>query len=931
MERLLNFFSRHPWWVLLGILLVSLAAATQLRHVKLQISADELLVMDDPERAFFEQVRERFGDDQVVLLVLRDDHLLAHDKLEALKAVIERIEALPFVERVDSLFTVPHLRSVDGYLKTDPFLERLPVTEQEAGQLIQDALASPFVDRVLLSRDGRTMAVAVVLAEGPEAVDDYRLIETIDGLTKPLEAHYERHFSIGFPYVRAEIADKLAKEQGDLFPLAVAALLIALLILLRKVVDILLPVMTAGISILWTLGLMGVTGIPLNVVTSIVPLLLIIVGSTEDIHLLAEFRRGQKEGMDTARALKHMAAKMGRIVLLTFITTYAGFLSIGISGIEVLWQFSIVASTGLLLNFAITISLIPALLRLTGDWRLGAKLRPESSTGYSRAEAYWNLLHTNRLLVLSVLAVATLVAAYGMPKTRLNHNAIDNLASDSQVRGEVAYINDQLAGMESFSVVLDSGIEDTFLKVRYLDELVKIQEYLAELGLSRSSTSFADYLAMLNGVFQELDSPYMPANDDEVYELMIFLDYDHVSAYVSKDYASARILVRHNVTSTRELQRFITALDDFLAKEIDPGLNPRITGDSVLTLSATRSLVDGQLQSVLLLFAFVILVVSLLFTDIKVGLIAALPNALPVVVLFGFMGYADIPLNIVTTMAAAIAIGLAVDDTMHFMLRYNQELKIWKSQSRAMYVTIHHEALPVIATSVALTAGFLVFAFSDFEPVAQFGMLSAVVIVSALIADFIVTPLLMSSLRLVTFWDLLSSHLRQQVIPKSPLFRNMRPWQIRRFVLSSMVLEFAPGDSVFRRHDASDELYLVMKGVVEVSVSKPGAEGGRMVIDQFGSGEVFGDVAFLAKVPRHADAVALVPTSILVLNRDALNNTTMLHPLLGSRLCLNLAADISRRWVRLIERTQEAEEKKDDSTAEPDEQHKELVLPRDND
>jgi len=929
MERLLNLFSRHPWWVLGAILLVSLAAATQLRHVHVQISAEELLVMDDPERAYFEKIRERFGDDRVVLLVLRDDRLLAKDKLEVLGDVLDQIGLLPFVNRVESLFSVPHLRSVDGYLKTAPYLEHLPDTPEAESELVHTALDNPFIKQVLLSADGRLMAAAIVLEKTEKAGDDYAVTEAIDQLTARLDGVYGEHFTVGFPYVRTEIAEKLAQEQGDLFPLAVGALLISLLLLLRKFIDIVTPVLTAGISILWTLGLMGVTGIPLNVVTSIVPLLLIVVGSTEDIHLLAEFRRGQREGLDKDMALRHMAAKMGRTVLFTFITTYAGFLSVGLSGIEVLWQFSMVASTGLLLNFLITVALIPAVLRVTGHWNCGSRWRTAAPSSMQWAKDYWQWLHRNRLAVLGVLAACTAVAAVGMPAIQLNHSAIDNLARDSRVRTQVETINSELAGMETFSIILDSGIEDTFLKVRYLDELVKIQNFVAELGLSRSSTSFADYLAMLNGVFQELGHYKMPANDDEVYELMIFLDYEHVKGYVSDDYATARILVRHNISSTKDLQAFVDKLTGFVDSELDPGLKARITGDSVLTLSATRAMIDGQLQSILLLFGFVILLVSVLFTDFKVGFLAALPNAFPVVVLFGFMGFADIPLNIGTTMAAAIAIGLAVDDTMHFLLRYNQELKTSKSQSRAMHLTIYSEALPVVSTSVALTAGFLVFAMSDFEPVAQFGILSALVMITALVADFVVTPLAMSSLRLVTLWDLLSSRMRQQVIPKSPLFRGMRPWQIRRFILSSTVLDYKAGDYVFRRNDRSNELYLVMKGVVEVSVAKEGRKGGRMVIDQFGSGELFGDVALLAKVPRHADAVALVSTSILVLTRDALRNTTFLHPLLGSKLCLNLAVDISKRWVRLIERTQEAEESLHGDDKKCEDEDRELVLPRD--
>jgi CRP-like cAMP-binding protein len=416
---------------------------------------------------------------------------------------------------------------------------------------------------------------------------------------------------------------------------------------------------------------------------------------------------------------------------------------------------------------------------------------------------------------------------------------------------------------------------------------------------------------LLNGAFQELDNPELPYSDDIVDELMLFLNYERVRAYVSEDYSSARIVVRHYISSTRQLQEYIGDLREFIASNLDPGLKVRITGNSVLALSATHAMISGQLQSVLLLLVFFIIIISLLFMDLRVGLLASLPNIFPVIVLFGVMGYADIPLNIGTAMAAAIAIGIAVDDTMHFMLRYNQEIKASKSQSRAMHLSIYEEALPVISTSIALIAGFLVFALSDFEPLAQFGVLSALVIGTALVADFMITPLAISSLRLITLWDLMSSRLRHQIIPRSQLFKGMRQWQIRRFILSSTVLEFSPGEMVFKRGDESEELFLVMEGLVEVSVPTSEGSNKTLVVDQFGAGELFGDVAMLAMERRRTNAVAIAPTSVLVLTRESINNTTNFHPFIASRLFLNLARDVSKRWVKFIVKLREETEEID--------------------
>ncbi len=902
MQSLLLLFARRPWLWLSFLLAASILAATQLSQLRVKVSADEMLVIDDPQRAYYEEVKAAFGEEKVVLLVLEGEQLLAPEQLDVLKGVIDALEALPFVARVESLFSAPYVKSVEGYLDKEPYLAKLPETAEQGQALLAQALKNPLIRNVLVSPSGHGMAVAIILKQHREDRDDQEVAQAIDATIAPLLAVYEKAYPIGFAQVRSELAERIMAEQGALMPLAVGALLIALFLLLRQLIDILTPLLTAAISILWTFGLMGWLGIPINVVTSTVPILLIVVGSTEDIHLLAEFRHAQRQGDNTTLALAHMARKMGRTILLTFITTYAGFFSVGLSGIEVLSQFGLIASTGLLFNFIVTVMFIPAALSLAGRWQLDGRSRLFDDTTQRWAAAYWAFLIKHRWQAFAVFALLAAVAATGIPRIQINHNPTDSLGKTSPVAQRIARLNEQFAGLESFSVVIESGIQETFLHSRYLDEIVKVQRFIQELDPAMSVTSFADYLTLLNNAFLETDNAGVPKTNDEIAELMIFLDHARVASYVTEDYSRTRIMVRHNISTTAQLRAMLKKIRDYMDRNLDPGLRAHITGDSMLTLSATNSMILGQLQSVLLILTFFVLIISFLFTDLRVGLLAAVPNIFPVIILFGVMGYAGIPLNIGTTMAAAIAIGIAVDDTLHFMLRYNQELRTSKSQTRAMQKTIYEEALPVLSTSIALTVGFLVFARSDFEPVAQFGLLSALVISTALLADFVITPLTMSSLRLVTLWDLLSSRVRQQIIPRSPLFRDMRPWQIRKFVLSSTLLEFKPGEYVYHQNDQSNALYLVMKGVVEITVPRHSGQGKDPVVDQFGSGQIFGDVALLADERRKTNAVALTPTTLMVLTREAIANVTQFHPFIASRLFLNLARDVSCRWVAFIVR-----------------------------
>ena len=302
-------------------------------------------------------------------------------------------------------------------------------------------------------------------------VDDHLVTSALERAIQPLQQVYDRAYPIGFPQVRTEIGERIMAEQSALMPLAVGALLIALFLLLRQLLDILTPLLTAGISILWTFGLMGWLGIPINVVTSTVPILLIVVGSTEDVHLLAEFRHAQRRGENTRLALEHMSRKMGRTVLLTFITTYAGFLSVGLSGIEALSQFGLVASTGLLFNFIVTVIFIPAALSLAGRWQLDGRSRLFEERTLQWSAAYWRFLTRHRLKAFIALALLAAIAATGIPRIQVNHNPIDSLGEASPVAQNIQSLNEQFAGLESVSVVIESGIQDTFLHSRYLDEV----------------------------------------------------------------------------------------------------------------------------------------------------------------------------------------------------------------------------------------------------------------------------------------------------------------------------------------------------------------------------------------------------------------------------------------------------------------------------
>ena len=903
MKRVMTYAAEHVWAVLLALGIISLLSAGQLSQLQIMVTADSMLEKGTPAWEYFVSTEKTFGAEDTTVIVLRDAEIFNRDKLLQVRAALAEIEKLPKVTRTSSLFSTRNLRNVEDTIHLRPYLESLPQTPAEVETLRAEAVRNPLVLGNLISADGQTMAINVFLQRPlSDPHFDRVMTEAIEQAIAPLRAHIESVYQVGAAAMRSDLGNRIRADQRVFLPLSILVLLLTLALTLRRATAVLMPLLTAGISVLWTLGLMGWLGIPLNIMTSIVPALVIIIGSTEDIHLLAEHAAGLRKGLDRRGAIAHMADNMGTAVLLTFVTTYLGFLSIALNQIELLYQFGLVASTGLFFNFIVTVTLAPVMLRSIGHQgpAMNHPQRQASHWFEHWALRWLGAVQRHRGWVLigtGVLFVAALGAA---TQLRINHNLLDYLDQDSGLRSNLDRVHRQLSGVHSFSIIVDSGIDNTFHQVRYLEEVQKIQGFLEDSGEFDRSFSFADFIALVNTLMEGEGEGgshqlWLPGSDDLVREYLLFIRHRDIAGLVSENFDKARILVRHNISSSEALNQAIGKLRTYIDTHIDSGLRVEITGKSVLSNDAVRQMAQGQLQSLLLVGWVIVALVSILFVSLRAGLIALLPNLLPVAVLFAVMALTGIPLDAGTSMVAAIALGICVDDTMHVMSRFHEELRRHESRQEALVAMITAEATPIFATSLALAAGFAVFATSSFQPVVNFGLLSAMVILIALAATFTLTPLLLGSGELLTVWDMLSYKVQKEALQRSPLFRGMSVWQIKKILLSSEIRPFAAQDFIVREGDPGSEMFVVLEG--QVQAQKHDLDGGIRYLRKMEVGDPFGEIGPLAGGRRVADVVALTDTQVLVLGWRHIEQLTRRHPLLAFRLFRNFTRIIGERFA----------------------------------
>ena len=891
MKKIITAAARHPWLVLFLLVVITAVALTRLPDLRVEIKAEGMMVDNPPAIAQYERTMETFGSENVTVVYLEDPNLFEPDNLKAIRLVLRAIEAIPQVVRTVSLFSVRYIRTVDGYIYTTPYLEEIPKTGESAKEVVQAALLNPLVERNLLSSDGSVMAINLYFdADDYQRGFDEHVATALDKAIAPLQQRLRTVFHLGDPSVRSGISEQIQADQEMILPIALLVLITTLGLILKRVNAALIPLCTAGLSVIWTLGLMAALNIPVNVMTSIIPALLIIVGSTEDIHLLSEYQTGIQKGRRNMNAISFMAEHMGTAIALTFITTFLGFLSISLNRIDLLQQFGMVTAIGLALNFLITITLAPVCLQLMKPY-VSAKPLSVGSSFMALTSRVHDLIFRFPRAITTAVVVLMAVCLYWSTQIKVNNNILDYFDPSSKLHQQAESLHKNLSGMQTLSLVV-SGTEGTFLQVPYLEELRGLQDYLAETGIFDKSFSFADFIGVVHSGIdgQWPGAIYLPVRSEVVREYMSLLDRDNVKSLVSADYSQARIIVRHSINSSSTLNEAVESIKQYTRQWMDPTLNMTVTGESYLNSQAVDYMADGQARSLFLMLLVIFLLVALLFMNLKAGLVAVIANLFPIVVLFGVMGFFGIALDTGTTMVGAIAMGICVDHTMHFMVRYQHLAKNGVSEEEALGQVIQQESTPIIATTLALAAGFATLTFSNFPPVAMFGLLSALVMLLALVGTFVVIPLILRNTRLITVWDVLSLDLRNEVLESCPLFNGMRPWQVQKLVVLSQIRNFVPDEAIFMQGEKSNVMLVMLEGKAKAWRTR--RDGSTYETGTYQPGGVFGITSLVAGKERLADVVAVDKVRVLILRWKSIHNIAKIYPRISSRLYENLSSII---------------------------------------
>jgi uncharacterized protein len=820
MVRLGSWIVRRRVIIVVATLMLLAAAAAVMPRIRIDASSRNLLFSASEAREAFLRYAERWGSDRLLVLTVEtpdDGGIFSAELLRYLQTLTGRLDALDAVERTESLTNTTVLVSAGETLKVQPIVPRRLPTDAAALEAIKRrALASPLLRRLLVDDAGGMSAINLRLRY--DETNPKVLLGSVTAVRRVI-AQVARPDgvkvrTVGGP-VLLETTNALIERDAVVLTLAPLGLVgLFLIVFFRSLRGVLLPLGIVVATALATFGALIVSGHAINLVTSSLPALVMVIGVADAVHVLVAHQEATaalaREGreVDGRRAAAMAVARVGLPCLLTSLTTAAGFGSLAVSEISQVREFGIFAAIGVLMAFVFAVVSLPAALALlpAPRPRLQKAHRRDLGQRLRRLKDHYPRLRYPVLLGAALLAV---IGGLGLARLRVESSVVTYLPEDLPIHADLMAVEKRLTGtvpivihlwdreaaaakkikpapasaptsaptsgpasgeVEQFDDPEDEATADLRAAATATDEAPEqlrdpkvlqaidlLTAALKKVQGVRKIVAITEYLKEVNRVMRGGgDEHYALPQDRKVIatylELVSGQDADAMGNLLAADRSAANVTILTSAHNSSDVQRILAAIQAALDRpEIRSRLGSRVavdvTGLGPLLASVADRIVSGQLKSCFLALAVICLMFVLVLWSLRTALVALVPNVLPILFTVGLMGWVGVSLNVTTVMIASIALGIAVDDTIHMLVRTRQEARLSGDHQDALGHALASSGQAIVITTFVVGGGFLVLLLASLNPPRHFGLFTSLTMFVALIADLLLLPVLILWLR----------------------------------------------------------------------------------------------------------------------------------------------------------------------------------------
>ncbi len=779
-ESLAKIICHRPWIILTTVFVVIVVLAMQVSKLTMDTSSEGMFHKNDPIVRSYYEFREQFGRDEMVVIAIQPKNIFDLSFLKQLEKLhYELEENVPYLYDITSLINVRNTYGVKGGIVVDDLLREMPDgSAVSMNQLKTRVLSNPLYLNRFISKDGKITAIvletnnysslnqkdnntdffATKTESGKNTEKKYltekensQIVNAVKKILSKYQSNDLKIFLAGSPVARDTFTRAMKKDFKKFIGLSVIIIGVFLAVMFRRVSGVFLPLIIVILSLISTLGFIGLMGIHVSMPTLILPSLLLVIGIGDCVHLLAMFYK-KLETKDKVASIIHALRHSGFPVVITSLTTMAGLSSFAFAEVAPISHLGIYSSIGILLAMLYSLVLLPAFLIIL-PVKSAQKKQDRHDFMDNVLDNIANLSVKYTKLIVYGGIILVMAFAIGISRFHFSHDQLSWLPKNSPIRKSTLKIDKELNGTVTVEVIVDTGRENGLYDMSVLKNLENLTDKIGQLKngdiFAGKIISVVDILKEINQALHENNSKHymIPQNSKLIpQEFLLFENSgsDDLEDVIDSNFRIARFTIK---TPWADAYQYVPFLKEIEAHFRDTfGTSAKITVTGMMALYNGAFLAAIQSASISYVFAFSIISIIIIFLAgrLQTGIICLIPNFAPIIITMGLMGWLGISLDMFSMMVGSVAIGIVVDDTIHFVYNFKRYFQESGNVQLAIHQTIKTTGRAMLITSVVLSLGFFVYLLAVMNNLFYFGLLTGITVLLALLADFIFLPALIN-------------------------------------------------------------------------------------------------------------------------------------------------------------------------------------------
>ncbi len=761
-KYIVRFILRSRLAILITILLATAFMAYQASEVEISYEMAQMLPKTDSTEIQYQHFKKTFGTDGSVMFIgVKHPDLYKLDLFNDWYDLTYEILETSGVEQVLSLGRIYHLKKNDSLRKFDfePVTSQKPRSQKELDSIKNIIFSQPLFENMLFNPSNQSTIMMVTLDK--KLLNNVKRVALINDIEKKADAFGQKHDTTvhysGLPYIRTITSEKIKNELNFFILLAILIASAALFLFFRSVKAVIFPMLVVIISVTWVMGTIVLLGYKITILTGILPPLLIIIGVENAIFLLNKYHYEFRIHGNKIKALSRMVQRVGNATFLTNLTTAVGFAAFIATGNRVLVEFGIVASINILAVFLLSLFLIPIFYSyLAPPEHKHLKHLDNRVTKIIIDRILWMVLR-HRTVVYIITGVAVAISIIGISQLKTTGRLVDDISEKDKLYKDMVFMQDQVNGILPFEIVIDTKKPRGAMQLTNLQKINQLQDSLSEYPEFSKPLSVVEVAKASKQAFYGGQEKFysLPNRREKNFILSYLPDFGEknsqktiLNSFMDSIMQKTRISVQMaNIGSNR-----IKEIKEDLQPKIDAIFNPddyavKLTGTTLVYLKGTDYMIKNLVQSLLLALVAIALLMALLFTSGKMVGVSLIPNLLPQLLTAALMGFLAISIKPSTILIFSIALGISVDNAIHFLSRYRMELKHHSWNIRiAVINALRETSYSMVYSSIVLFFGFTIFTLSSFGGTEALGYLVSFTLLIAVLANLFVLPSLILTL-----------------------------------------------------------------------------------------------------------------------------------------------------------------------------------------